>query len=87
MKTAEEWEKSFNKRLDGTPYYLSTTGYDKWYIRQQREHLEAIRDEQREACAKVFQRAQENIAVDPIIKYIEWVKNTYNAILTAGKAD
>ena len=80
MKSVEEWEKSFNKRLDGTPYYLSTASNDKWYMRKLKEHiLEAIRDEQREACADAYCKEARQWNV--------FNAHCHTAILNAGKAD
>ena len=54
MKTAEEWLDIWTERMQTDPGGPDMDACNEWFMRQNREHLEAIRDEQREKCAEVY---------------------------------
>jgi len=82
MKSPEEWLDIWMGRIDKAFNGSAIVAGNDWYMQQEREHLEAIRDEQRDACLEAVKEDMRCALIE--MAYSEW-DVIEAAILNAGK--
>ena len=80
MKSVEEWLDIWTRRIDKA--FDISYADNMWYMQQEKEHPEAIRNEQREACVKAFWESSAFLNL-----YSCEQNEVETALRNAGKAD